>query len=357
MQSTAIDSIAMWSQWDPERRCSTNAFFIAHDEGNIAIDPLSLPEHDADEIAQRGGLAWVVVTNGADMREALAVAERFGAKVATGRDGFSPGVLHVDRRLGPGDTLGPLRTIGVDGVRGAEIALALGWHTIVAGQVLRGAPVGSLQLAPDDALQDPQAAARSLRSLRSTRPRNVLVTVGAPIFGNGYEALSAALEARTDVAANVVNFDELEYLPESIEAPGYGSMSAEVGYLLGAKILGYQTARVPPGQSICPLHWHAGDEELFVVWEGSPTLISPRGETQLRRGDIACFVTGASGAHKLVNRGSETVIVLMIANDAPVDACFYPDSKKVLVSPAGVMVRSEPRLEYFDFEPLVDETP
>jgi hypothetical protein len=40
----------------------------------------------------------------------------------------------------------------------------------------------------------------------------------------------------------------------------------------------------------------------------------------------------------------------MIANIVPHDSCFYPDSKKVLVERAGLMVRDHPALDYFDGE-------
>jgi hypothetical protein len=44
--------------------------------------------------------------------------------------------------------------------------------------------------------------------------------------------------------------------------------------------------------------------------------------------------------------------VLIVANIDEGDACFYPDSKKVLVEATGLIVRSEPELDYFDGEIL-----
>ena len=336
MDNTAIPNVSMWSRWQPGTP-PEHAYFIAADEGNIVVDPLPLSDSVAHEIAARGGVKWVVATGGGERRETAELAERFGAEVASPADG---------------EAVGPLVALNIEGTRVPEIALWLRRaRAVIAGAAVRGEPVGALRMAPDDAFRDPRNAALSLRTLRALWPQHVLTTAGAPVFGNGYDALNACLAARTDAALNVVNFDELTYLPETIVHQGYGVTSAEVGCLLGASLLGYQTARLPPGESICPLHWHSGDEEVFVVWEGTPVLLSPRGETPLRRGDIVCFVTGPDGAHKIVNRGTGDATILMIANNAPVDACFYPDSRKVLVSPAGVMVRSEPQLKYFDFEP------
>lgn len=342
----------MWSAWQPERGVFFNSYFIADPGGNLLVDPLPLDERDAAEIDGLGGVAWVVVTNRDHQRAAAEAAERFSAKLAAGARESSLLNVRVDRALGPNDTLGPAQIITFDGLKTAgEIALHLrDRRTVIVGDALWGAPAGSLRMMPDDTLLDSRQAALSLRALRAVRPKHVLVGDGMPIFERGFEALNACFEARLDSPVNVVNFDELQYFPDPTDPPGFGSAAAEVGFLLGATVLGYQTAHVPPGESVCPLHWHAGDEELFIVWQGTPTLLSPRGETPLRPGDIVCFPTGPIGAHKLINRGTETTIVLMIANDAPVDACFYPDSQKVLVSPHRVMVRSEPRLDYYDGE-------
>jgi uncharacterized cupin superfamily protein/glyoxylase-like metal-dependent hydrolase (beta-lactamase superfamily II) len=352
MQQTTIEGITMWSVWQPDRNVFFNSYFIEHADGNLVVDPLALDERDAAEIERRGGVAWAIVTNRDHERGTANLVERFSAKVAAAAGDASSLHVRVDRLLEAGDTLGPARVIALEGLKTAgEIALSLrGLQTVIVGDALWGDPAGSLRLMPDDKLIDPRRAALSLRALRGLRPKHVLVGDGAPIFERGFEALNTCLDAREGVPVNVVNFDELAYSPDGDDPPGYKCMAAEVGFLLGASVLGYQTAHVPPGESICPLHWHAGDEELFIVWQGTPTLLSPRGEVLLRRGDIVCFATGPRGAHKLVNRGTEPFVVLMIANDAPVDACFYPDSRKVLVSPARVMVRSEPNLDYYEGE-------
>jgi hypothetical protein len=40
----------------------------------------------------------------------------------------------------------------------------------------------------------------------------------------------------------------------------------------------------------------------------------------------------------------------MFANIDPGDVCHYPDSRKLLVEKTGVIVRSEPALDYFEGE-------
>ncbi len=343
----------MWSAWQPDRNVFFNSYFIGHADGNVVIDPLALDERDTAEIEAHGGVSWVVITNRDHQRASAQIVDRFRAKVATGAREASLLRLHVDRLLEPREAIGPAEVIALDGFKTAgEIALSLNpLRTVIVGDALWGDPAGSLRLMSDDKLIDPRAAALSLRALRVERPKHVLVGDGAPIFEHGYEALSTCLDAR-NAPVNIVNFDELTYRSFPGDPPGYKSTAAEVGYLLGATLLGYQAAQVPPGESFCPTHWHAGDEELFIVWQGTPTLLSPRGETPLRRGDIVCFQTGAGGAHKVINRTTATAILLMIASGGAVDACFYPESRKVLVWPADVMVRSEPQLDYYDGEAL-----
>jgi hypothetical protein len=41
---------------------------------------------------------------------------------------------------------------------------------------------------------------------------------------------------------------------------------------------------------------------------------------------------------------------MLFANTDGGDVCFYPDSRKLLVEAADVIVRSEPELDYFDGE-------
>ena len=89
MQQTVLAGVAMWSVWQPDRNLYFNSFFVASPDGNVAIDPLPISDADADDIAARGGLTWVLVTNRDHERDARAVAAKirreprlFGARRA-----------------------------------------------------------------------------------------------------------------------------------------------------------------------------------------------------------------------------------------------------------------------------------
>ena len=42
MQRTMVDSVRMWSAWQPDRNLFFNSFFVETAEGNCAVDPLPL---------------------------------------------------------------------------------------------------------------------------------------------------------------------------------------------------------------------------------------------------------------------------------------------------------------------------
>lgn len=351
MQKTIVDGVALWSRRQPERNIFFNSYFIAEPNGNLIVDPLALEADDANEIELAGGAAWIVITNRDHERDARNVAERFGAKIAASEPDAKEMAVQIDRVLHDGDTIGSAEVVALDGLKTAgEFALYFpSKGAVLVGDAVLGDPAGSLRMMPDEKLGDPVRAARSLRALRRMRPRHLLVGDGTSVFDRAYEALTDLLESRTDAHTNLVNIEQLNYT--KTKGPGrFQDEWAEVGFLLGAERLGYAVTRLEPGIACCPLHWHIGEEELFIVWDGTPTLESPHGEMPLRRGDFVCLPTRPFGSHRLVNNGPTPATVILIANTNPLDACFYPDSKKVLVEATGTLVRSEPILDYFDGE-------
>jgi uncharacterized cupin superfamily protein len=351
MQRTCISGIAIWSCWQADRGLHFNSCFVQGEGENLLVDPLPLEESDAQEILSRGGAQLIVVTNRDHERAAAAAAQRFGARVGASEPDALEMSVRVDRLLRDGDVVGCATVIALDGLKTAgEFALHLPQtQTVIVGDALWGDPAGSLRMMPDEKLLDPAGAARSLCKLRAVRPRHILVGDGAPIFGRAYEAINDCLEKRSDARVNVVNLDELP-LRFSSGPANYNADLAEIGFRLGAEKLGYRATRLEPGAEFCPTHWHTAEEELFIVWDGSPAIEGPLGSTPLRRGDLVAFPTRQTGAHKLVNRSDAPATVILIANVSPYDVCFYPDSKKLLVEMTDTLVRSEPLLDYYDGE-------
>ncbi len=351
MQQTVVPGVAMWSVWQPGRNLYFNSFFVEHAEGNLAIDPLPLPDAAADEIARRGGLAWVVVTNRDHERDARSLAQRFSAKLAAS-EGDAPQLTGpVDRLLRDGDQIADARVIALEGLKTAgEFALDFARRkAVLVGDALWGDPAGSLRLMPDEKLSDAPKAALSLRKLWARRPEHLLVGDGACIFGYATAALGACLEARRDVYVNRINSDELGWRDGATDPQPFAGSRAEIGFFIGAQKLGYQLVKLPPGKRWCPLHWHSAEEELFVVFDGAATLRTPRGSIALRKGDFIAFPVGPGGAHDLVNETPEPCTLLMLANVADEDdVCYYPDSHKLAVG--ELILRDRPSLGYYDGE-------
>jgi uncharacterized cupin superfamily protein len=353
MQRTVVEGVRLWSVWQPDRNLFFNSFFVQSREGgNLAVDPLPLDAEGVAEITAAGGLAFVVVTNRDHERDARALASTFGAKLAA--SALDAPLLSgpVDRVLADGEELLDAVVVPLEGLKTAgEFALHLrGREAVIVGDALWGDPAGSLRLMPDAKLADPPKAALSLRRIAALRPKHLLVGDGACIFGDATRALWACLEARTDVYVNKINVDEAIWSGSPRAAPSDGNAWTDLDFEIGAERLGFRVARMAVGAVFAPMHWHSAEEELFVVLEGSPSLLTPRGNMRLRKGDYVAFPTRASGAHKLLNDGDGPCEVLMVANVDADDVCYYPDSRKLLIEKADLILRDHPALDYMDGE-------
>ena len=124
---------------------------------------------------------------------------------------------------------------------------------------------------------------------------------------------------------------EFESAPQEGWPPGYAGSFARVGREAGAQRLGATVYEVPPGNSVCPYHWHAANEEMLIVLSGRPTLRTPDGERELAPGEVVAFPVGEQGAHKVANRSEEPVRVLIVSEMRAPEVAGYPDSGKVMV--------------------------
>jgi uncharacterized cupin superfamily protein/glyoxylase-like metal-dependent hydrolase (beta-lactamase superfamily II) len=351
MQKTVVPDVWTWKRWQPDRSMDFNSWFCKGDV-NIAIDPLEPDADDLRQIEEMGGVDWVVVTNRDHERSTKLFVERFEAKVAASDGDADQLSLGVTQRLGDDEMFHGWRVIGLEGFKSpGEIALYSSTRrTVILGDSLLGDPAGSLRFMPDAKLEDSKRAVLSMRRVRGVRGLDhLLVGDGAPVYGNARAVLGRCIDARGVADVLRINLEDVP-LREDAGPGNYTVLEGEIGYLLGAERLGYRVAQLEPGASFCPTHWHTAEEELFIVWSGEPTLLTPRGDVRLRKGDCIAFPCGEIGAHKLRNDGSTLATILMISNVDTADVCFYPDSKKLLVERADLIVRSEPALDYFDGE-------
>jgi uncharacterized cupin superfamily protein len=106
-------------------------------------------------------------------------------------------------------------------------------------------------------------------------------------------------------------------------------------------------AKVPPGATVCPYHFHALQWECYLFLEG-------RGEFRLAderfpvgAGDLVLAPPGV--AHTFTNTGTDDLFYLLVADDPPADYFHYPDSGKWGTSKPRQIFRPA-EVDYFDGE-------
>jgi uncharacterized cupin superfamily protein len=151
--------------------------------------------------------------------------------------------------------------------------------------------------------------------------------------------------------ANV--FDD-EYELDETDPDGFRAAMARVGKTAGGEELAVKAFALPPGQSLCPYHYEYVEEWLLVL-DGDVVLRTPAGEQELRRGDLVCFASGPSGAHKVSNRSAQPARVLMFSSAREPSVAVYPDSDKIGVWPGNdedrvMLRRTDGHVDYYDGE-------
>jgi uncharacterized cupin superfamily protein/glyoxylase-like metal-dependent hydrolase (beta-lactamase superfamily II) len=353
MQDTAVDGIAMWWRWQPDRGVNFNSWLVTGEAGAFVVDPL---EPDDDAVLARckaAGAAAVVVTNRDHERAAARFARELEVPVIASAADSAQLTVAVDRTVADGDMLFGWRVLVLDGYKtpGEMVLFSPDRNAAISGDAFWGAPAGALRLMPDEKLADPVRAVLSARRVRALPIDHLLVGDGMPVFGNARAALSAMIAARAaDAPVETLNLADVRWETFPSDPAPFAGATAEIGLVLGAERLGVAAGRLPPGASYCPLHWHTQEEEVFIVWDGHPTLRTPAATRRLAPGDCVVFVTGPHGAHRLSNETDAPCTVLMISNLNRGDVCFYPDSNKFVVEATNTLVRATPQLDYFDGE-------
>ena len=349
-----FDDLFCWSVFSERRQIDFNGHLWVREEGNVLIDPVPMIESDLRQLDDLGGAKWIVVTNRDHQREAAAFRERCGAQVVAHPEDVEGIEAQVDRTVGDGEEIVPgLLAVQLRfGKSAGEIALY--WpekRTLLASDLVVGAPVGRFSLLMDDVLEDPPAAALEVRKLLALDFDAVVVGDGHSVMRDARERLLECLEGRTDIYINQINSGEVEWTPGS-RREGYAWDAREIDALVGARNLGYRLIRLPPGQSTFPLHFHHRAEELFYAVEGECTLVTPRGDRPVRKGDFIAFPPGPGGAHKFTNEGEEPCELLALGDCQQGDVAEYPDSDKInfIRRPGSRIFRKGDAVDYWEGE-------
>lgn len=152
------------------------------------------------------------------------------------------------------------------------------------------------------------------------------------------------------------NFDAIPTQHEH-RPPLYDTMCARLAPGTAARKLGATIDIVAPGMQSCPYHFHHGQEEMFVILEGSGTLRVAGELLPLKAGDVAFLPPGPDYPHQILNTSEAPLKYLSISTREMPELVEYPDSNKYQVYSASSdgryftgLQRAENNLDYWDGE-------
>lgn len=127
----------------------------------------------------------------------------------------------------------------------------------------------------------------------------------------------------------VVNWSELP-LHRVRQGERFEVGLGDIDQPLGLSGLGATLHVVAAGKTAWPYHRHHGNDELFLVLEGSGELRIGDRRLPIRAGD--CIGAPAGGeAHQIVNSSGAELRYLAVANRSRADVIEYPDSGRIAV--------------------------
>lgn len=123
--------------------------------------------------------------------------------------------------------------------------------------------------------------------------------------------------------------------PEPFASQMAGRRKQPLGDLFGLANFGVNLTRLAPNAVSALRHAHSKQDEFIYILQGSPTLHTDEGRTQLAPGMCAGFKAATGNGHHLVNETSEEVIYLEVGDRTPGDEGSYPDDDLKAVSVEG----------------------
>jgi uncharacterized cupin superfamily protein len=104
-----------------------------------------------------------------------------------------------------------------------------------------------------------------------------------------------------------------------------GREKRPLGDLFGPTNFGVNLTRPTAGATSALRHAHTKHDEFVYILQGTPTLHTDEGFTQLAPGMCASFKAGTGNAHRLINDTSEEVVYLEVGDRSTGDEGSYPD--------------------------------
>jgi uncharacterized cupin superfamily protein len=148
--------------------------------------------------------------------------------------------------------------------------------------------------------------------------------------------------------ANIVGLGDVEHEPE--RAGRTAMTGRDLGRPAGSRLSGLQHEAIEPGSEGYPPHCHSAEEELFVVLDGSGTLLLGDEQHAVRPGSLVARPPGTGIAHAF-RAGDDGLALLAFGTREPNDIVYYPRSGNVSLRGIKAMFRVQ-QVDPWDGEPL-----
>ncbi len=135
------------------------------------------------------------------------------------------------------------------------------------------------------------------------------------------------------IAAGVPARSKPSVYPEPFASQMVGREKRQLGDLFGLNNFGVNLTRLAPSAVSALRHSHTRQDEFVYILQGTPTLHTDEGRTQLAPGMCAGFKAGSGNGHHLLNETTEEVVYLEVGDRTSGDEANYPedDLKAMLV--------------------------
>lgn len=153
-------------------------------------------------------------------------------------------------------------------------------------------------------------------------------------------------EPEADRPPTIVNVEDVA--PRDVRRGDVAGERRALGAAIGSQRSGMRQLLVEPGALSYPPHCHSAEEELFVILEGSGSLLLGEDEYPVRAGSVVARPPGTGVAHAF-RAGDEPLRLLAYGTRDPNDICFYPRSGKVSLRGVKAIFRVQ-RVDYWDGE-------
>ncbi|MAW90413.1 MAG: transcriptional regulator [Altererythrobacter sp.] len=135
---------------------------------------------------------------------------------------------------------------------------------------------------------------------------------------------------------------DLDAIPQT-NATGYpppydedvrGRLYRRIAPAAGLTKMGASHVVLEPGAYSSQRHWHEGQDELLIFFQGEAVLIEDDGEFPVRPGDILTWAAGVPNGHHLHNRSNKPCVFIAISAGersedrgeySDIDMVFTPD--------------------------------